>query len=160
MKTKPLCLTKTNQDFSGRSDCASSRTISATAQALFNVLVRNIVIDEHTGCWLWTGIQGQRGYGMFVLGGKVYNVHRLFYLILTDTLPNFLCHHCDNKLCCNPDHLFYGNHYLNRLDNKAKGRTGHPDTTYRYVCELPAYCSYPTNLSTEEKLILSRLYND
>lgn len=33
-----------------------------------------------------------------------------------------ICHHCDNTLCVNPDHLFVGTHKTNSDDKYRKGR--------------------------------------
>lgn len=35
-------------------------------------------------------------------------------------------HKCDNRLCCNPDHLFLGSMRANLLDAYAKGRKVQP----------------------------------
>lgn len=37
-------------------------------------------------------------------------------------LDSVVLHTCDNKLCCNPDHLRFGSHADNMADMRAKGR--------------------------------------
>ncbi len=84
------------------------------------------------GCWEWTGFclpvtnhPELRGYGQIRIEGRVYLTHRFSWvlhygLIVPETLLTL--HHCDNRPCVRPDHLFLGTHYDNTQDALAKGR--------------------------------------
>lgn len=76
-------------------------------------------------CWNWQGaITAKWGYGCFGIGGNVTRgAHKLAWLF-THGNPNGLCvlHRCDNRLCCNPAHLFLGTKMDNHEDMVAKGR--------------------------------------
>lgn len=94
--------------------------------------LKNYKINESTGCWEWMGAHLQNGYGFAKLmcykKGKKRNftAHRLFYEHYKGKIPKGLlvCHHCDNRICCNPEHLFLGTHKDNMQDMMIKGR--HP----------------------------------
>lgn len=80
-------------------------------------------------CWVWTGAVDTRGYGHVRINGKTMRVHRLVYELALGEIPKMQGHHgavvmhtCDNRLCCNPEHLRLGTHADNMADMKAKGR--------------------------------------
>ena len=79
-------------------------------------------------CWNWTGMKytpaGKIVRGYFHIHGADWAVHRIAWILAHGPIKRNLCvlHHCDNPICCNPDHLFLGTRADNARDMFAKGR--------------------------------------
>lgn len=92
----------------------------------FDRIMAKVIIDKKTSCWNFVGSLNRGGYGQVeVMGGKNVTVHRFMYEHFKDKVPEGLlvCHSCDNKKCCNPEHLWVGTCADNSKDMCRKGRS-------------------------------------
>ena len=83
-------------------------------------------VKKTNHCWNWIGAKFQKGYGQFWIPEykRKIKAHRFSWIIHKGKIPNdlYVLHHCDNRLCINPDHLFLGTHADNVSDKMKKGR--------------------------------------
>jgi hypothetical protein len=86
---------------------------------------QKVKIGSPEECWPWQASFYPNGYGQFELHhGKTIGAHVLaFMLTKGDPGRGFVLHHCDNKPCCNPGHLFAGTQQDNMDDMRNKGRS-------------------------------------
>lgn len=101
----------------------------ATKEEAMNRLIKNYNerIIKTDSCWEWNGVIANTGYGALKYKGKIVGVHRLSWLIHKGEIPpgDFVLHHCDNRKCSNPDHLFLGTPKDNTQDMLKKNRNRH-----------------------------------
>lgn len=76
------------------------------------------------GCWIWLKGNYANGYGGIGINKKTILAHRASWMVFRGEIPQgmMVLHHCDNRLCINPDHLFLGTHIDNMNDRDKKGR--------------------------------------
>ncbi len=91
-------------------------------------LEKNSLLNKDSGCIEWTG-HLFNGYGVITTKRtdgkwKGARAHRIAYEEYVGEIPEglFVCHHCDNRKCINPNHLFVGTNMDNVRDRDAKGR--------------------------------------
>ena len=87
--------------------------------------VRAKCIVSEKGCWVWQGNLQTKGYGGTAYRGSNVAAHRQMYKLVKGVelaTEQFVCHTCDVRACCNPDHLFLGSAKDNNRDCGNKGR--------------------------------------
>jgi hypothetical protein len=82
--------------------------------------------NKENGCWEWQGwVSPQSGYGKIGTNSKGHwDVHRFVYELVNGPIPEglWVLHRCDNRICCNPVHLYLGTAQQNSLDMVSRGR--------------------------------------
>lgn len=89
--------------------------------------------DSTTGCWLYTGLLDDHGYGTIKIERINYKVHRLSLWIFKkfDLHSEELALHsvrCPNRNCWNPEHLRAGDQSDNMYDAKFTGTFANQNT--------------------------------
>ncbi len=75
-------------------------------------------------CWCWVGSKTNNGYGRINVEGINQLAHRVSFELHKSSIPKglYVLHHCDNRPCINPSHLFLGTHEDNMKDMAKKNR--------------------------------------
>lgn len=82
-------------------------------------------VTRGDGCWEYQGALLLNGYGTVRLEASTHMLaHRYSWVLANGAIPEGLkvLHHCDNRRCVRPDHLFLGTLSDNTRDCIAKGR--------------------------------------
>ena len=91
-----------------------------------NKLARPLAWEvRENGCWEITShTKDKLGYIHKYHNGRNWLAHRIVWTQVNGEIPEgmFVCHHCDNPSCVNPEHLFLGTQLDNMKDMHNKKR--------------------------------------
>lgn len=123
-------------------------------------VLRKVVVDIQTGCWLWQGALDSGGYGLQSVDNRNRKAHRVSWELHRDPIPDGACclHKCDVPRCVNPDHLFLGSKADNNADMAAKGRHGALRGEGHYRAKLTKDAVLMIRCSPLSKRKLAKLY--
>lgn len=81
--------------------------LNEVMESLYARIEEKISVDAQTGCWNWTGMRDDHGYGRVSFNGRPRMAYRVTYELYCDEIPAGLCldHLCRNPPCVNPEHL-------------------------------------------------------
>ena len=120
------------------------------SKEFINEFWSKVDVKSITDCWNWQGVKDKDGYGIF----KSKRAHRLSVMFENkDPTGLFVCHHCDNPPCVNPNHLYIGTAADNNRDivtrGRAKGRPpsyGNSKLSHNDVLDIREYGTTPARI--------------
>jgi hypothetical protein len=116
------------------------RTLFAVNESLRLRLASRVLKNGPLDCWPWLGAM-RNGYGAIKQGGHVISAHVAAWSIAAGRGPGdgkIICHTCDNRVCCNPAHLYEGTPTDNNHDMEDRRRFPRPVGNEVYNAVLSA----------------------
>lgn len=90
------------------------------------LIQKNLVVNGSNDCWGWKGAHTMGFYPIIKLGGRngvVTTVSRVLCFLQHGPANNRnALHSCDNQMCLNPKHIYWGTQAENIQQAYSKGR--------------------------------------
>lgn len=127
-------------------------------EAIINRFWSKVKKGAPDDCWEWQGGVSKNGRGCFCVKPKYYTAPRFAWMVDNGkwdlSIKDYVCHKCHNGLCCNPNHLYLGDHASNTRDMMAAGRCHRGSRTgsakMREVDVMDARCLVGAGYSVRE----------
>lgn len=123
-KSHGMC--DTHYSYWKRTGEVGERRVKTLAERLWAKVDKSAGHGPNGDCWEWRGYVHPTGYGQLAkdAGGKNVNSNRAAWIVTHGEIQDglWVLHTCDNRLCCNPDHLWLGTPQDNTNDMIRKGR--------------------------------------
>ena len=103
--------------------------------------------EDINECWEFTGMIVGGGYGRVKLNSRPKTAHRIAFFLANpeEDHNSVICHKCNNRKCCNPNHLYAGTIQDNSKDIFLGGRRG--KLTWEYVAKIREKIKEDPNIS-------------
>lgn len=135
----------------------SELTAEEKLERLKKSFEKHVIRQE--GCWGWKGPIAKGGYPVMSCKPAIGpdRGHRASWVIHNGPIPpgKFVCHHCDNPICTNPNHLWVGTHKENNDDKIRKCRDNYTMPPHKRGAENGASKLKEDQVLEIKKLILS-----
>lgn len=97
---------KSQADFEKRQSCGRQCGAQKRRNTIQDLL-RRIVVNQKTGCHIWTGPKNWTGYGQVRFNNRLTMAHRVIWEHYRGPIPEGLQidHICMVRACCNVEHL-------------------------------------------------------
>lgn len=150
----------------GNLDHVKDRHEQMTVSERMVELLLTGIEKQEDGCWICTKAYPTRsGYQRLqVVRNRVVHrasVHRVSFEHFQGPIAprNLVCHRCDYRPCCNPDHLFQGTHSDNTKDmvKKQRGLVGVLNTNSAFT-ESDVLAMYQDEDSGMRRIEIARKY--